>query len=168
MRYRFIRDNVKVFSIRTLCRVMKVCVSAYYDRARKPGESSDDDVKLRVQIRALFAALRGGAGRRTLVKKLRKEGMSVSRRKVMKLMKQEGLVCQQRRAYKVTTKARSGAEVAPDLLNQNFNPPGPEQVWASGITCLRTGEGWLYLATIMELYSRRIVWGAPIKLSSML
>ncbi|HHN6585600.1 TPA: IS3 family transposase, partial [Escherichia coli] len=63
VRYRFIRDNVKVFSIRTLCRVMKVCVSAYYDRARKPEESSDDDVKLRVQIRALFAALRGGAGR---------------------------------------------------------------------------------------------------------
>lgn len=73
----------------------------------------------------------------------------------MKLMKQEGLVCQQRRAYKVTTKARSGAEVAPDLLNQNFNPPGPEQVWVSDITC----DVWLYLAAIMELYSRRIVGG---------
>ncbi len=86
----------------------------------------------------------------------------------MKLMKQEGLVCQQRRAYKVTTKAR-GAEVAPNLLNQNFNPPGPGQVWVSDITCLRTGEGWLYLSAIMELYSRRIVgWCVDKRMTSSL
>ncbi|WP_411177248.1 DDE-type integrase/transposase/recombinase (plasmid) [Klebsiella oxytoca] len=59
--------------------------------------------------------------------------------------------------YKVTTKARAGAEVAPNLLNHNFNPPEPDLVWAGDITYLRTGEGWLYLATVMDLYSRRIV-----------
>ena len=75
----------------------------------------------------------------------------------MKLMQEEELVCQQRRAYKVTTKARPGAAVAPNLLNQNFNPPEPDLVWASDITYLRTGEGWLYLAGIMDLHSRQIV-----------
>lgn len=136
---------------------MKVSPSAYYGWAGRPEETSDDDVKLRVQVRAFFAARRGGAGSRTLAKKLREEGTPVSRWKVMKVMQEEGLVCQQRRAYKVTTKARAGAEVAPNLLNQNFNPPEPDLVWASDITYLRTGEGWLYLAAIMDLYSRRIV-----------
>lgn len=71
-------------------------------------------------------------------------------------MQEEGLVCQQRRAYKVTTKPRKGAEVAPNLLNQNFNPPGRDQISGSDITYLKTGEGWLYLAAIMDLYYRRI------------
>jgi len=114
-------------------------------------------VEVRVRLKALFAASRQGAGSRTLVKKLREEGISITRWRVMKLMQEEGLVCRQRRAYKVTTKPRPGAEVAPNLLNQNFNPPGADQVWVSDVTYLRTGEGWLYLAAIMDLYSWRIV-----------
>lgn len=106
---------------------------------------------------ARFAVSREGAGSRTLVKKRREEGIVISRWRVMKLMQEEGLDSCQRRAYKVTTKPRKGAEVAPNLLNQNFNPPGPDQVWVSDITYLKTGEGWLYFAAIMDLYSRRIV-----------
>ncbi len=84
-------------------------------------------------------------------------------------MQEEGLVCRQRRTYKVTTKPRPGAEVAPNLLNQNFNPPGPNQVWASDITYLKTGEGWLYLAAIMDLYSRQIVgWQVDRRMTSSL
>ena len=75
----------------------------------------------------------------------------------MKFMASEGLVVQQRRAYKVTTKPKARPELAPNLLNQNFNPPGPDQVWVSDITYLQTGEGWLYLVAFMDLYSRRIV-----------
>lgn len=72
-------------------------------------------------------------------------------------MQEEGLVCRQRCAWKVTTKPKKGADFAPNLLNQNFNPPGSDQIWVSDITYLRMGEGWLYLAAIMDLYSRRIV-----------
>ncbi|EJG7682166.1 IS3 family transposase, partial [Salmonella enterica] len=157
MRYRFILDNADRYRVRTLCRVMRATASAWYAWRKKPAEPPEKDAGLRVRLKALFTASRQGAGSRTLVKKLREEGISITRWRVRKLMQEEGLVCQQRRAYKVTTKPRPGAEVAPNLLNQNFNPPGPNQVWVSDVTYLKTGEGWLYLAAIMDLYSRRIV-----------
>ncbi len=72
-------------------------------------------------------------------------------------MKKLGLIVTQRVAYKVTTKRRHGDDVADNLLNQNFNPVGPNQIWAGDITYLLTGEGWMYLAIVMDLYSRRIV-----------
>ena len=169
MRYPFIRENAAEFSTRRLCRVMRVSASAFYAWCRAPHDDSADDLALRVQLRALFAASRESAGSRQLVNRLREEGTEISRYRVMKLMKEEGLICQQRRAYKVTTRPRPGAEVAPNLLNQNFNPPGPDQVWVSDITYLRTGEGWLYLAAIMDLYSRRIVgWHVDKRMTSSL
>lgn len=169
MRYRFIRDNATDFSVRLLCRVMRVSASAWYVWCKKPTETSPDDLATRVRLKALFTASRESAGSRTLVKKLREEGIIISRWRVMKLMQEEGLVCRQRRAYKVTTKPRPGAEIAPNLLNQNFNPPGPNQVWVSDITYLKTGEGWLYLAAIMDLYSRRIVgWHVDKRMTSSL
>ncbi|WP_440862794.1 IS3 family transposase [Symbiopectobacterium purcellii] len=169
MRYRFILDNATDFSVRTLCRVMRVTASAWYAWRKKPAEPLQKDVEVRVRLKALFAASRQGAGSRTLVKRLRGEGIIISRWRVRKIMQEEGLVCRQRRTYKVTTKPRPGAEVAPNLLNQNFNPPGPNQVWASDITYLKTGEGWLYLAAIMDLYSRQIVgWQVDRRMTSSL
>lgn len=169
MRYQFIRDNAADFSVRLLCRVMRVSASAWYVWCKKPAETPSGDMAVRVRLKAQFAASRQAAGSRTLVKKLREEGITISRWRVMKLMQEEGLVCRQRRAYKVTTKPREGAEVAPNLLNQNFNPPGPDQVWVSDITYLKTGEGWLYLAAIMDLFSRRIVgWHVDSRMTSSL
>lgn len=169
MRYHFIRDHAGEFGVRRLCRVMRVSSSAWYAWHKKPVVLSPDDTGIRVRLKALFIASREGAGSRTLVKKLREEGVTVSRWRVMKLMQEEGLVCRQRRAYKVTTKPRAGAEVAPNLLNQNFNPPGPDQVWVQDITYLKTGEGWVYLAAVMDLYSRRIVgWHVDSRMTSSL
>ncbi|WP_440862965.1 IS3 family transposase [Symbiopectobacterium purcellii] len=169
VRDRFILDNATDFSVRTLCRVMRVTASAWYAWRKKPAEPLQKDVEVRVRLKALFAASRQGAGSRTLVKRLRGEGIIISRWRVRKLMQEEGLVCRQRRTYKVTTKPHPVAEVAPNLLNQNFNPPGPNQVWASDITYLKTGEGWLYLAAIMDLYSRLIVgWQVDRRMTSSL
>ncbi|WP_440864062.1 IS3 family transposase [Symbiopectobacterium purcellii] len=169
VRYRFILDNATDFSVRTLCRVMRVTASAWYAWRKKPAEPLQKDVEVRVRLKALFAASRQGAGSRTLVKRLRGEGIIISRWRVRKLMQEEGLVCRQRRTYKVTTKPPPGAEVALNLLNQNFNPPGPNQVWASDITYLKTGEGLLYLAAIMDLYSRQIVgWQVDRRMTSSL
>lgn len=132
---------------------MRVSSSAWYAWRKRPIAPLSEDVAVSVRLRALFAASRQGAGSRTLVKKLGEEGVNISRWRVMKLMRKEGLLCRQRQAYKVTTKVCQCAEVSPNLLNQNFNPPGVDQVWVSDITYLRTGEGWLYLAAIMDLLS---------------
>jgi len=92
-----------------------------------------------------------------MMKKLREEGFDIGRFKVRKLMKKLGLKVTQRVAYKVTTKRKHSDSVSDNLLNQNFNPVGPDQVWAGDVTYLKTGEGWMYLAVVMDLYSRRII-----------
>lgn len=148
---------------------MRVSSSAWYAWRNKPIASLPEDTAIRVMLKEKFSASRESAGSRTLVKKLCEEGVTVSRWRVRKIMREEGLVCRQRRAWKVTTKLKKGAEFSPNLLNQNFNPPGPDQIWVSDITYLRTGEGWLYLAAIMDLYSRRIVgWHIDKRMTSSL
>ena len=136
---------------------MRVSPSAWYAWRKKPAANPPEDIAIRIMLKELFSASRESAGSRTLVKKLRGEGVTISRWRVRKIMNEEGLVCRQRRAWKVTTKPKKGADFAPNLLNQNFNPLGLNQIWVSDITYLRTGEGWLYLAAIMDLFSRRIV-----------
>ena len=91
------------------------------------------------------------------MKKLREEGFQMGRCKVRSLMKILGLTVTQRLAYKVTTKRKHTDKVAPNLLNQNFKSVGKDEVWAGDVTYLRTAEGWMYLAIVMDLYSRRIV-----------
>ncbi|GLX80250.1 hypothetical protein tinsulaeT_35900 [Thalassotalea insulae] len=88
---------------------------------------------------------------------LRKEGFDIGTHRTRKLMETLNLEVKQRVAYKVTTKRKHSDAVADNLLNQNFNPLAPNQIWAGDVTYLQTGEGWMYLAVVMDLNSRRIV-----------
>lgn len=92
-----------------------------------------------------------------MVKKLRKEGYQVGRYLVRKIMHRLRLKATPRRAYKVTTQRKLSDAVADNLLNMNFNPVSANQVWTGDVTYLKMGEGWMYLAVVMDLYSRRIV-----------
>lgn len=144
--------------MRVLCRVMRVSKSAYYSWKARPIQSiSANDLHLSRRAKALFSASRESLGARELAKKLRVEGFDVTRYRASKLMAQLGLQVKQRAAYKVTTVRKHSDSVADNLLNQNFDPVGPNQIWAGDITYLKTGEGWMYLAVVMDLYSRRIV-----------
>ena len=129
------------------CKVMQVSSSAYYVWLKKPGELiTADTLELFRRAKALFKASRNSLGSRELAKALRKEGFSITRYRTIKLMARLKLVVTQRLAYKVTTKRKHSDSVADNLLNMNFNPVGPNQVWAGDVSYLKTGEGWLYLA----------------------
>jgi len=137
---------------------MQVSTSAYYAWCKRPGKLiSADTLHLYRRMKALFKGSRDSLGTREMVKKLREEGVEIGRYKARSLMAKLNLKVRQRIAYKVTTKSNHRDAVAPNLLNRNFNPVGPNQVWAGDITYLQTGEGWMYLAIVMDLYSRRIV-----------
>lgn len=137
---------------------MQVSRSAYYDWLNRPGQLiTAETLKLYRRIKALFKQSRESLGNREMMKKLRKEGFKVGRYRVRSVMKKLHLRVTQRVAYKVTTKRKHSDAVAPNLLNMNFNPKSVDSVWAGDVTYLRTGEGWMYLAIVMDLYSRRIV-----------
>lgn len=140
------------------CRVMRVSASAYYEWRKRPTKIfSVETLHLFRRAKALFKDSRNSLGSRELVKKLREEGFEITRYRVINLMRRLNLVVKQRVAYKVTTKRKHSDAVADNLLNMNFNPVAPNQVWAGDVSYLKTGEGWLYLAVVMDLYSRRIV-----------
>lgn len=145
-------------SVASLCKAMNVSRSAYYAWRHRPAKQiTAEQLHLNLRAKTLFKQSRRSLGYRELAKKCRQEGFEISDYGVRQLMAELGLVVTQRVAYKVTTKRKHSDAVADNLLNQHFNPVGPNQVWAGDITYLKTGEGWMYLAVVMDLFSRRIV-----------
>ena len=126
--------------MKVVCAVMRVSTSAYYSWLKRPGELiSAQMLMLYRRAKALFKASRNSLGSRELAKALRKEGFNVTRYRTIKLMERLKLVVEQRVAYKVTTKRKHSDVVADNLLNVNFNPVGPNQIWAGDVSYLKTG-----------------------------
>lgn len=158
MKFHFIDLHRQSYPVRLLCQVMSVGKSAFYAWKARPAKViTAEELHLYRRAKALFKASRNSLGSRELVKKLNEEGVRVTRHQVRMVMQQLGLKVTQRMAYRVTTKRKHSDRVADNLLNQQFNPVGMNQVWAGDVTYLKTGEGWMYLAIVMDLYSRRIV-----------
>ena len=158
MRYRFIRQQHRQFPIATLCRVLEVSRAGYYAwRARPESPRGPADRTLLTHIRAVQRASRGTYGRRRVHVELRTQGESCSQNRVARLMRRHGLAGRPRRRFCRTTDAQHAQPVAPNRLSRHFTVAAPNRVWVSDITYLPTGEGWLYLATVMDLCSRRIV-----------
>ena len=137
---------------------MGVSRSAYYRWLKRPCKLiSSEQLRCYRRAKELFELSRQSLGYRELGKRLKQEGFIISDYGVRKLMYTLNLMVTQRVAYKVTTKRKHSDSVADNLLNMNFNPTAPNKVWAGDLTYLRTNEGWMYLAVVMDLYSRRIV-----------
>jgi transposase InsO family protein len=149
------------YSIGRLCRVFEVSASGYYDwqkRQRTPGPRAQENHALGERIKAIHTQSRQTYGSPRITTQLRKDGGAHGRNRVARLMREQGLCGRQKRAYRVrTTDSRHAEPIAPNRLADAPKPTAPNQVWVADITYIRVPEGWLYLAAILDLYSRKIV-----------
>jgi transposase InsO family protein len=146
------------FPVSAMCRVLDVTRSGYYAWKRRGERPRDEENRrLDADIRRLFDLHKARYGAPRLTLELREEGWTVSRKRVAKRMRALGLRARAARKYKATTQSKHGLPVAPNLLGQDFTAHAPNRSWTSDITYIWTEEGWLYLAVVMDLYSRTIV-----------
>jgi len=141
-----------------MCRALKISHSGYYYWTNKPCSKRDlDNEALSKQIETMFFKEKRRVGYRRIAKRLKKEGVYVSRNRVARVMKIHGLRARSARKFKATTNSNHVLPVAPNLLEQDFTAEKANEKWVSDITYIPTDEGWIYLAAVMDLYSRMIV-----------
>lgn len=158
MKYRAIKDHASRFDICLMCRVLQVSRAGYYAwRKRAPSAHWLKDQRLLVQIRASHAASHGNYGSPRVVHDVRAAGERCSVNRVARLMRANSIRARRKRHWRTTTLSSHDLVVAQNTLNRQFNPSGPNQVWVSDITYVRTRQNWLYLTVILDLYSRAVV-----------
>lgn len=158
MRFEFMKEHAEEFCIEKMAKVLGVCRSGYYDfLGRASGTRVKENERLLKQIKAIYKSSRGVYGSPRIHMELKKQGEKCSRRRIAKLMKRTGIQAKMRKKWKVTTQPNRKAEISPNHLDQNFETEAPNRVWVSDITYISTQEGWLYVAIVMDLFSRKIV-----------
>ena len=158
MKYAWIKQHVTEFSVKTMCQFMNVSRSAYYAWLERPQTAIEkDDAELIEIIKTLFQKGRKNYGTRRLKKALLGLGWHVSRRRIGRLMAAAGLACKTKRKFKATTDSKHDLPIAPNLLDRQFTVTQPNQTYVGDITYIHTQEGWLYLAVVVDLYSRQVV-----------
>ena len=159
MRFRTIEDLRERYPVRILCDAFDVSSSGYYAwRQRPDSPRKTANRALLSDIRRLHGQHRGRYGVPRIHAALRAEGRTVSRGRVERLMRRHGIQARRRHAFRVcTTDSRHDLPVAANLLDRDFSPTAPNRAWAGDITYVPTAEGWLYLAVILDLFSRKVV-----------
>ena len=153
MIYRLVKQLKKAYPIKTVCRVLNVSRSGFYEN-KQPRQKN---LAVEACVKASFAASGRCYGSRRLQVALREQGYHFGRYKIRRLMQQHGLKPVWKRQFIHTTDSKHSLPVAENRLNRQFNPDVPNRCWASDITFIRTRSGWLYLAVVMDLFSRRII-----------
>lgn len=159
MKFRFVAAHAGSWPVRTICRVLDVSASGYYAwHVRRDSARTAANRPLLADIRRLHAHHHGRYGSPRLHAALRAEGRTASRGRVERAMRAAGIrATAARRVRPRTTDSRHAFPVAPNLLGQRFEAAAPNQVWLADITYLPTGEGWLYLAAVLDLATRKVV-----------
>lgn len=158
-RYTQIQHLADAHPVRMLCAMLGVSRSGYYAwRDRRPTARQQEDARLAQTLEAVFIATRRTYGRVRLTHELRARGHACGQRRVRRLMQARGLWARPRRRFRPqTTDSRHDQPVAPNVLAQRAAPTRPDQVWVTDFTYLPTTAGWLFLAVVLDLYSRRVV-----------
>ena len=158
MRFAFIDEEKATWPVSALCDVLAVSRSGFYAWRRRPTSTRAlDDAQLVVDIKAAHTAGRGNYGSPRVLRALRKQGKRVGKKRIERLMRREGIVGKKRKKFCVTTNSRHADPIAPNVLQRDFEAARPNEAWVTDVTYVWTHEGWLYLAAILDLCSRRIV-----------
>ena len=161
MKYEVIHETAKEYkhySIEKMCRILNVSRSGYYQWCKRDeSPRKKQDQKLKEKIIAIFLKHKKRYGSPRIHDELRDMGIRCGKKRVERLMRELGIRARHKRQFKVTTNSKHEYAVAPNLLNRQFKVDAPNRVWVANITYIRTFEGWLYLAAVMDLYSRKII-----------
>lgn len=153
----------KQYPVSIACEVLEVSASGYFiwqrrREASRPGPAGRySDEALLAHMRAIHVEVKGEYGWPRMHKELLARGIRVGKDRVRKLMKQHGIKARTKRKFVVTTDSKHSLPVAPDLVQRRFNPEAPNRLWSGDITYIATDEGWLYLAAVIDLFSRQVV-----------
>jgi transposase InsO family protein len=158
VKYRFIQEHASEFGVRLMCDILDVSRSGYYGWRRQPSsQRATADAELLAHIREIFQQSRCTYGYPRVHRELVDRGLSCGRHRVARLMRQDGLRAVHKRRYRLTTQSNHNRPVAANLLGQDFHSDSANQKWLTDITFVPTDEGWLFLAPILDLYSRMVV-----------
>jgi transposase InsO family protein len=158
MKYQFIEKNRSAFAVEKMCLVLKVTTSGYYaQKKRGISKQALENETLDHNIREAHKKSRGVYGSPRIAKELKGQGIDCSENRVARRMQKNAIVAKTKRRFKVTTQSKHKHPVAENVLKQNFNAKSQNTIWVSDITYIWTREGWLYLAIVLDLFSRQIV-----------
>lgn len=158
MKFGFIHAEKALHSIRVMCRVLHVSASGYYAWTRRePSLRTRRDVVLATHIRAVHRTSRGTYGSPRIHAQLHRDGFEASRKRIARLMREQGIAAVPRRRFRRTTDSRHDLPIAPNVLKRDFTAAEPNRVWVTDMTYVWTWQGWMYLAVILDLFSRRVV-----------
>ena len=158
MRFRFVEEQRGAFPVDRLCRVMNVSprgLRAF--RSRPASRRQHMDMVVLAHIKEQSRLSLGSYGRPRMTEELKEVGVDVGHRRVGRLMRENGIVVERTRKFKATTDSDHTFNIAPNLLDRDFTAERPNQKWAGDISYIWTREGWLYLAVILDLHSRRVI-----------
>jgi putative transposase len=158
VRYAWIEEHCDQFSVTRMCRQLGASRTGYCQwRTRPPSERSMANAVLDAQVAAIHAGSKRSYGRPRIVRGLRQQGLLIGHERVRNSLKRQGLRPVYKRPYRVTTDSAHHKPIAANVLDRRFDGWRVNQAWVADITYIATGEGWLYLACVMDLASRRIV-----------
>jgi len=170
MKYKFITANQKIFSIRLMCKVLCVSKSAYYSWRKQPCSARQQaNLDLMKRIKEIFNNSKCRYGYRKVYHHLKHDGLNCSKNRVSRIMGQNKLYSKAKKRFKATTNSKHDHPISDNVLNREFNALKPNTHWVGDISYIQTKEGWLYLSTVIDLYSRAVVgWSVSSRMTSQL
>lgn len=158
MRFAFILAQKALYPITVLCHVLGVSRSGFHAWCRRPRAARiRSDAQLAAEVIAIHKRSRGTYGSPRVHAELRAKGFRVGKKRVERIMQENGIEARRKRRFRKTTDSKHDSPIAPNIVAREFEVESPNRVWATDVTAIWTLQGWLYLAAILDLYSRRVV-----------